>query len=87
MKYHTNIKLEYVEYSERQTKTRTGADVRSTRDKGPRMYEMKNNYHCLIKMYKAYKGKRPTDYNQEDEPFYLAPVTNKFKPNGNAQWF
>jgi hypothetical protein len=40
-----------------------------------------------VKMYKAYKGKRPTDYNQEDKPFYLAPVTNKFKPNDNEQWF
>ena len=66
MKYDTNIKLEYVEYSERQTKTHTDADVRNTRDSRPRMYEMKNDDHCPVKMYKAYKGNRPTDYNQED---------------------
>ena len=87
LKCDTNIKLEYVEYSERQTKTCTGADVRNTRDSRPRMYEMKNDDHCPVKMYKAYKGERPTDYNQEDKPFSLAPVTNKFKPNDNEQWF
>jgi hypothetical protein len=30
------------------------------------MYEMKNDDHCPVKMCKADKGKRPTDYNQED---------------------
>jgi hypothetical protein len=51
------------------------------------MYEMTNDDHCPVKMYKAYKGNRPTDYYQEDKPFYLAPVTNKLKPNDNEQWF
>jgi hypothetical protein len=32
LKYDTNIKPEYVEYSERQTKTCTGTDVGNTRD-------------------------------------------------------
>jgi hypothetical protein len=62
-------------------------DVRNTRDSRPRMHEMKDDDHFPVKMYKAYKGNRPTDYNQEDKPFYLAPVTNKFKPNDNEQWF
>jgi len=38
------------------------------------MYEMKNDDHCPVKIYKAYKGKRPTDYNQEDKPFNLDPL-------------
>ena len=87
LKYDTTIKLEYVEYSERQMKTRNGADVGNTHDSRPMMCEMKNDDHCPVKMYKAYTGKRTTDYNQEDKPFYLAPVTNKFKHNDSEQWF
>ena len=76
-----------MEYNERQTKTRTGEDLRNTREIKPRMYEIPSSEHCPVKMYNAYKSKRPADFNEADKPFYLAAATNVNAPDDKQQWF
>lgn len=75
-----------MEYSQRQTNTRTGEDVRKTRESKPRMYEIPGSEHCPVNMYNAYKSKRPADFNEADEPLYLAAATNVNAPY-DKQWF
>ena len=43
----TNSNLDYVEFNERQTKTRTGEDARNVRDSKPRAYETPANKSSL----------------------------------------
>ena len=79
--------LNFLEYNERQTKIRTGEDLRNTRESKPRMYEIPSSEHCPVKMYNAYKSKRPADFNEADKPFYLAAATKVNAPDDKQQWF
>ena len=81
------MNAEYLEYSERQTKTRTGVDVRDTRKSKPRMYATAVPGRCPIECYKFYADRRPADFCNPDNPFYLAIVTHKREPQLNEQWF
>ena len=84
---------EYLEYFERQTKTRTGEDPRNQRPIKPRMYA--NNDAISIDrdpvhVYKMYKGKRPPSMLESDSNFYLA--VNYFKTETHSSvegknWF
>ena len=84
---------EYLEYFERQTKTRTGEDPRNQRPIKPRMYA--NNDAISIDrdpvhVYKMYKGKRPPSMLEPDSSFYLA--VNYFKTETHSSvegknWF
>ena len=38
-------------------------------------------------MYKAYAAKRPTDYCNMDDPFYIATNTLQSCMKANSQWF
>jgi len=88
LKHDSTMKLDYLEYNERQTKTRTGDDVRNIRESKPRAYEMpQNRSRCPVELYKAYREKRPNDYCKPNDPFYLAVVTNKSHPRPDEQWF
>ena len=65
---------EYLEYFERQTKTRTGEDPRNQRPIKPRMYA--NNDAISIDrdpvhVYKMYKEKRQPSMLEPDSSFYL----------------
>ncbi|XP_033727679.1 glutamine-rich protein 1-like [Pecten maximus] len=84
--YDPELEREYLEYNERQTKTRTGADISLFRKK-PRAYEnLENPERCPVKIYKTYKEKRPCDFSGNDHPFYLAASTIK-SPTMYDQWF
>ena len=60
---------EFLEMNERQTKTRTGVDVRSTRVVRPRMYAVPGSERCPVELFKLYASKRPQD---ACDAFYLA---------------
>ena len=65
----------YLEYNDRQTKTRTGADISMYRNK-PRMYEMlETPDRCPVNIYKTYRDKRPQGYSNPDDPYYNAATT------------
>ena len=78
---------EYLEYFERQTKTRTGEDPRNQRPIKPRMYANndaisidRDPVHVYI--YKMYKEKRPPSMLEPDSSFYLS--LNYFKTETHA---
>ena len=88
LKRDTNSNLDYVEFNERQTKTRTGEDARNVRDSKPRAYETPaNKSRCPVEIYKEYRNRRPRGFCNSTDPFYLAVVTNKENPRNDDQWF
>ena len=71
---------EYLEYFERQTKTRTGEDPRNQRPIKPRMYANNDAISIdrdSVHVYKMYKEKRPSSMLEPDSSFYLS--VNYFK--------
>ena len=85
---------EYLEYFERQTKTRTGEDPRNQRPIKPRMYYANNDAVSVdrnpVHVYKMYKEKRPPSMLEPDSSFYLS--VNYFKTETHASvegknWF
>ena len=78
--------LEYLEYTERQTKTRTGENPRDVRPVKPRMYESQNKERCPVKLYKEFALKRPEECNTADSPFYIA-VNNVKERTTKQAWF
>ena len=79
--------MEYLEYNEGQTKTRTGKVVRNVLDSKPRMYAVPEFSTCPVKMYKANKAKHSSDFCSSSEPLYLAAVTHRANPREDEQWF
>lgn len=78
---------EYLEFCERQSKTRTGNDPRNVRDVKPKLWaNLDNPERCPVNIYKIYARKRPTGYSQPNHPFYIASTT-KHSPSPNETWF
>lgn len=71
---------EYLEYTERLTKTRRGAS--SGRAFQPRIFPLHDRNRCPVEAFKLYASKRPT--NSECPKFYLA-VNYSFEKSGN--WY
>ena len=79
---------EYLEFSERQSKTRTGEDIRNIRKMCPRAWaNPENPDRCPVAAYKLYAEKRPVDFCNPDDPYYIATVTNDKYPAKSARWF
>jgi hypothetical protein len=78
---------EYLQFNERQTKTRTGEDIHSIRKTHPRMYATNIVGRCPIEVYKKYAEKRPSTMKSNESPFYLSVVTNNDNPTYNERWF
>ena len=79
---------EYLEFNERQTKTRTGSDSLDIRTVPPKMFATDAGEKDPVEIYKVFSQKRPEQMNYDDAPFYLAP--NKFKDTGSFEtkaWF
>ena len=84
---------EYLEYFERQTKTRTGEDPRNQRPIKPRMYANNDAISVdrdTVHVYKMYKEKLPPSMLEPDSSFYLS--VNYFKTETHASvegknWF
>lgn len=88
LNYDQVLGLEYLEYSERQTKTRTGEDLRNVRGPKPRMNQNPSILdRCPVHIYKTYQDKRPGDFSDPSHPFYLATVTNVHAPAPDQRWF
>lgn len=78
---------EYLEFCERQTKTRTGENPRDIRKVTPKLWSNTlQPERCPIKVYKIYAEKRPTGYSQPDDPFYIASTT-VHNPSSREPWF
>ena len=63
---------EYLEFNERENKTRSGNDPRNVRTIAPKMFAVPNNEECPVKAYKIYAEKRPAEMKTDDALFYLA---------------
>ena len=67
---------EYLQFTERQTKTRSGENPRDVRLVKPKMWaNTQNPDRCPISVYKTYADKRPYSYSNADHPFYIATTT------------
>ncbi|CAB4009561.1 zinc finger MYM-type 2-like [Paramuricea clavata] len=70
---------EYLEYSERQTKTCSGQDTRDVQKVTPRMFSLPGNERDPIAVYKVFAEKHPAEMDSDNSPFFLA-VNNLKKP-------
>ena len=79
---------EYLEFNERQTKTRTGSNCRDIRAMPPKMVATDGSEKDPIVVYKLYAQKRRKKMNEDDSPFYLA-VNNNLKAESlqTKEWF
>ena len=63
---------EFLEYNERQTKTRTGVNPRDTRAFMPKAFANKADpSKCPVQLYKEFTRRRPESFTGPDTPFYL----------------
>ncbi|XP_076081788.1 uncharacterized protein LOC143052605 [Mytilus galloprovincialis] len=75
---------EYLQMNERNTKTRTGANLKNTREIPQRAWATTDQTKCPVAAYKLYKSKRPTKYSKPEDPFYIQENNN---PDKSALWF
>ena len=61
-----------LEYNERQTKTRTGADPKDFRIVKPKLFAVVDSEIDPVRAYDLCASKRPDDLKTPDSPFYLA---------------
>ena len=79
---------EYLEYSERQTKTRSGEDPRNIRAVKPKAFASQTSPDKNpVYVYKVYSPKRPPLMQDPDGPFYLGINYIKDPLNSNKPWF
>lgn len=78
--------LDYLEYNERQTKTRTGVQPKDTRTVKPKMFSVPGSERDPVSFYRLYAGKRPDDMKNDDSPFYLA-INHIKNPASRKPWF
>ncbi|XP_069109889.1 uncharacterized protein KIAA1958-like [Argopecten irradians] len=78
LKYTTAGK-EYLEFNERNTKTRSGAHKGDYRKVAPKMFSQPENDNCPVKMYKLYRTHRPQDLNVPEARFYLRPLSGNLQ--------
>ena len=64
--------VQFLEYTERQTKTRTGAKPKDTHTVKPKMFSLPSSDRDPEKAYHLFASKRPEQMNSDDSPFYLA---------------
>ena len=86
----TDQGVEYLEFNERQTKTRTGADHRDVRPFAPKMFSTDGSEKDPVAVYKLFVQKRPEKMKDPDAPFYIAVnnVSMKSKPSNSEKcWF
>ena len=62
----------FLEYNERQTKTRTGVDQKDSRTVKSKMFAVVGRERDPVRAYDLSASKRPDDLKTPDSPFYLA---------------
>ena len=78
--------IQYLEYTERQTKTHTGENTPDIRPVEPRMYENENKERCPVQLYKAFAQRRSEYCNNADFPFEIT-VNNVLERNKTQACF
>ena len=79
---------EYLEFVERQTKTRTGENPKDVRKVTPKMWSNPENIsRCPVEVYKQYSLLRPSDFCKPEDPLYLATHTIQGSMKPTDQWF
>lgn len=76
----------YLEYNERQTKTRTGADPKDSRKVKPKMFAVQGSERNPLQAYQLYASKRPEDMKKPDSPFYLS-INHTKSAESTKPWF
>ena len=80
--------LEYLEYNERQTKTRTESQPKDTRTVKLKMFAVRGSERDPVLFYRQYASKRPDDMNNKVSPFYLAiNHSDTRNPASGKPWF
>lgn len=80
--------VEYLEYNERQTKTRTGANATDVRPFAPKMFATDGSEKDPVTVYKVFAQKRPGNMKESDSPFYLAVNNVKVRSASSSKpWF
>jgi len=75
-----------LEYSERQTKTRAGADPKGSRTGKPKMFAVVGSGRDPVRAHDPYASKRPDDLKTLASPFYLA-INHTSKAVNTKPWF
>ena len=79
---------EYLEFVERQTKTRTGDNPKDMRKVTPKMWSnLENISRCPVEVYKQYSLLRPSNFCKPEDPLYLATHTIQGSMKPADQWF
>ena len=86
MQYYTDHGDEYLQFSERQIKTRTGSDPRDVRAFAPKMFSANGGEKDPVAVYKVFAERRPEKMNDPDAPFYIAVNIVKSKST-DKYWF
>ena len=68
--------VEYLEFNERQTKTRTTSYYSNVRAVPPKMFATDETERDPVAVYNFFARKRPEEMNQDEAPFYLAGLRN-----------
>ena len=76
---------EFLEYTEGQTKTRTGAEPKDTRTVKPKMFSVPGGDKDPLRAFHLFAAKRPKQMNSEDSPFHLAVNLTKMA-NSSKPW-
>ena len=76
----------FLEYTERQTKTRTGENPRDVRKIKPKMFSVQGRERDPVVVYKFNAEQRPLEMNENNAPFYIA-VNNCKKQDSSKSWF
>ena len=77
------IGKEYLVYTERQTKTRTGVDASNVRKVSPKMFSTGGERDPVV----VYREKRPENMMADDAPFYLGINFTKKDGSKKKTWF
>ena len=76
----------FLEYNERQTKTRTGTEPKDIRAVKPKMSSVPGSDIDPLKAFHLYASKRPEQMESDDSPFYLA-INYTILANSSKPWY
>ncbi len=77
---------EYLQFTERATKTRSGQDINNVRSFRPKVWATPNfPDRCPVNLYKQYRARRPPHMLEPDSPFFLN-INHKRRPDC-PYWF
>ena len=77
---------EFLEYTKRQTKTRTGAEPKDTRTNKPNTVSVPGSDRDLLRAFLLNAAKRPEQMSSKESPFYLVVILTKMATSSKP-WF